>query len=85
MEEAEEAYREAATRGRADAERKRLESVAKKNDRLISVLTMRIEGRTQEAIAEALDISRNQVKYIVELVQASYEHFRAADSRLSAR
>ncbi len=81
VQEAEEAYARAATRGRADAERKRLESIAKKNERLLTVLTLRIEGRTQEEIAATLDISRNQVKYMVELVQSAYEHFAAASAR----
>jgi DNA-directed RNA polymerase specialized sigma24 family protein len=72
---AEEAYRRAAEKGRAEAERQRLESIGRKNERLMTVLTLRVEGHTQEAIAETLGISRNQVKYIVESVQASYEDF----------
>ena len=79
--EAEEAYREAALRGRAEAARKRLEAVGRKNERLLAVLTMRIEGQTQEAIAEALEISRNQVKYIVEQVQSAYGQFCASAAR----
>ncbi len=72
---AEEAYRRAAQTGRAEAERKRLESIGRKNERLMTVLTLRVAGHTQEAIAETLGISRNQVKYMVESVQASYEEF----------
>jgi DNA-directed RNA polymerase specialized sigma24 family protein len=79
--EAEEAYREAALHGRAEAARRRLESVGRKNERLLAVLTMRIEGQTQEAIAEALEISRNQVKYIVEQVQSAYGQFCALAQR----
>jgi DNA-directed RNA polymerase specialized sigma24 family protein len=75
LRDAEEAYREAAAIGPATAERKRLESISSKNERVITVLSMRIEGQTQEEIAEALGISRNQVKYVVELVQAAYEQF----------
>jgi DNA-binding CsgD family transcriptional regulator len=78
LQEAEEAYEQASTRGRAAAERKRLESIAKKNDRLMTVLVMRIEGRTQEEIAATLELSRNQVKYIVELVQSAYRQFCSA-------
>jgi DNA-directed RNA polymerase specialized sigma24 family protein len=81
LEDAEEAYRQAAAAGPANAERKRLESISRKNERVITVLSMRIEGQTQEEIAEALGISRNQVKYIVELMQAAYEQFCAAAAR----
>jgi len=58
-----------------------LQSISSKNERVITVLSMRIEGRTQEEIAETLGISRNQVKYIVELVQAAYEQFCANAAR----
>jgi DNA-directed RNA polymerase specialized sigma24 family protein len=75
LEDAEEAYRQAAATGPAIAERKRLESISQKNERVVTVLSMRIEGETQEDIAETLGISRNQVKYVVELVQAAYEQF----------
>jgi DNA-directed RNA polymerase specialized sigma24 family protein len=81
LKDAEEAYRQAAAAGPANAERKRLESISRKNERVITVLSMRIEGQTQEEIAEALGISRNQVKYIVELMQAAYEQFCAAAAR----
>jgi hypothetical protein len=72
---AEEAYRIAAANGPARAERKRMDSLGGKLDRVIGVLTMRIEGHTQEDIAQVLDLSRNQVKYIAELVQEAYEQF----------
>jgi DNA-directed RNA polymerase specialized sigma24 family protein len=81
LEDAEEAYRQAAATGPAGAERKRLESISGKNERMLTILSMRIEGQTQEEIAEALEISRNQVKYVVELVQAAYEQFCAAAAR----
>jgi DNA-directed RNA polymerase specialized sigma24 family protein len=84
LEDAEEAYRRAASTGKGGAERKRLTSISEKYARLVSVLSMRIEGQTQEAIAQSLDISRNQVKYIAEQVQAAYEHFCSAAMR-SAR
>jgi DNA-directed RNA polymerase specialized sigma24 family protein len=78
---AEEAYRQAAATGAAGVERKRLESISAKNERMLTILSMRIEGQTQEEIAEALGISRNQVKYVVELVQAAYEQFCASAAR----
>jgi DNA-directed RNA polymerase specialized sigma24 family protein len=78
---AEEAYRIAAANGAAQAERKRMNSLGGKLDRVIGVLTMRIEGHTQEDIAQVLDLSRNQVKYIAELVQEAYEQFSAMCTR----
>jgi DNA-directed RNA polymerase specialized sigma24 family protein len=72
---AEEEYRIAAANGPAKSERKRMDSLGSKLDRVIGVLTMRIEGHTQEDIARVLDLSRNQVKYIAELVQEAYEQF----------
>lgn len=82
---AEEAYRIAAANGPAKAERKRMESLGSKWDRVIGVLTMRIEGHTQEDIAQVLDLSRNQVKYIAELVQEAYEQFSALCTRSLVR
>ena len=82
---AEEAYRIAAANGPAKAERKRMESLGSKWDRVIGVLTMRIEGHTQEDIAQLLDLSRNQVKYIAELVQEAYEQFSALCTRSLVR
>jgi DNA-binding NarL/FixJ family response regulator len=58
-----------------------LASVSRKNERLLAVLTLRIEGHTQEAIAEKLNISRNQVKYMVESVQSAYEQWSAMAAR----
>ncbi len=82
---AEEAYRIAAANGPAKAERRRMDALGSKLDRVIGVLTMRIEGHTQENIAQVLDLSRNQVKYIAELVQEAYEQFSAMCTRSSAR
>jgi DNA-directed RNA polymerase specialized sigma24 family protein len=81
LDDAEEAYRRAASAGKADAERRRLASISDKHARLMAVLTMRIEGQTQEAIAQLLDLSRNQVKYIAEQVQAAYQQFCASAMR----
>jgi DNA-directed RNA polymerase specialized sigma24 family protein len=81
LDDAEEAYRRAASAGKAEAERKRLASISEKHARFMSVLSMRIEGHTQEAIAESLGLSRNQVKYITEQAQAAYQQFSAATTR----
>jgi predicted transcriptional regulator len=51
----------------------------------MTVLSMRIEGQSQNDIAELLGISRNQVKYIVEQVQQAYEQFAAACARTAVR
>ena len=82
---AEEAYRVAAANGPAKAERRRMDSLGGKLERVIGVLTMRIEGHTQEDIAQVLDLSRNQVKYIAELVQEAYEQFSAMCTRSLVR
>jgi DNA-directed RNA polymerase specialized sigma24 family protein len=81
LDDAQEAYRRAASAGKAEAERKRLASISEKHARFMSVLSMRIEGHTQEAIAESLGLSRNQVKYITEQAQAAYQQFSAAATR----
>jgi len=80
VDDAQEAYRRAAATGKAEAERKRLASISEKHARFMSVLAMRIEGQTQEAIAESLGLSRNQVKYITEQAQAAYQQFCATRS-----
>ena len=77
------AYANAANRGRAHAERRRLDALTSKFARTTAVLTLMGEGCTQDRIAEQLAISRNQVKYIIELVQDAYARF-AADSRRHA-
>jgi DNA-directed RNA polymerase specialized sigma24 family protein len=82
---AEDSYAQAAKTGSGRAERKRLESIGRKMERVTAVLTMRIEGETQEAIAEALGISRNQVKYIVEQIQEAHAEFTAAYVRNSPK
>jgi DNA-directed RNA polymerase specialized sigma24 family protein len=81
LDDAHEAYRRAVSAGKAEAERKRLSSISDKHGRFMSVLSMRIEGQTQEAIAESLGLSRNQVKYITEQAQAAYQQFCAATMR----
>jgi hypothetical protein len=75
VDDAAEAYRAAQVTGRGLIERRRLESLTGKFDRMTSVLAMLGEGHTQEGTAERLGLSRNQVKYIVELAQVAYARF----------
>jgi DNA-directed RNA polymerase specialized sigma24 family protein len=83
VEEAEEAYARAEATGRSAAERKRLESLTRKFERVVSVLEMLGEGHTQEKAAELLGLSRNQVKYVIELAKEAYERFASASVRSS--
>jgi DNA-directed RNA polymerase specialized sigma24 family protein len=85
LEAAQHAYALAAAKGTASAERKALDSITRKTERVIAVLSMRIEGQSQNAIADSLGISRNQVKYIVEQMQEAYEQFAAACARTALR
>jgi DNA-directed RNA polymerase specialized sigma24 family protein len=85
VDEATEAYRRAQATGRGIAERRRLESLTNKLARMISVLSLMGEGHTQEATAERIGLSRNQVKYIVELAQEAYARFAAAPTRAQPR
>jgi DNA-directed RNA polymerase specialized sigma24 family protein len=73
----------ARAKGRATAELKKFESVSTKFERTIAVLTLMGEGHTQEQIAERLTLSRNQVKYVIELVQESYSRFAALSTSLA--
>jgi DNA-directed RNA polymerase specialized sigma24 family protein len=68
---------QAAQRGKATAERHRLESLSAKLDRTLAVLSLMGEGHTQEEAAAELQLSRNQIKYIIEKVQEAYEGFIA--------
>jgi len=72
VDEATEAYRRAQAGGRGIAERRRLESLTNKFARMTTVLSRMGEGYTQEGTAEQLGLSRNQVKYIIELAQEAY-------------
>ena len=81
LDDAEDAYRRATAAGKGTVERKRLESVSEKHARLVSVLSMRVEGHTQEAIAGLLSLTRNQVKYMTEQVQDAYQRFSAVAMR----
>jgi DNA-directed RNA polymerase specialized sigma24 family protein len=83
VDEATEAYEKTQATRRALAERRKLESLTNKFARTISVLSMMGEGYTQERTAERLGLSRNQVKYIIALVQEAYARFAAASERSS--
>jgi len=80
---AESAYAGAVTPGGQRAARKRLQAVVDKFSRLTGVLSLLGEGYTQDAIAERLTISRNQVKYVVETVQESYLQFCSRTAALA--
>lgn len=76
------AYENAPDIHRAEIERQRLKTLAAKFARTTTVLSMLGAGNTQEQTAEHLGISRNQVKYIVEVVQEAYERFAAVSAPL---
>jgi DNA-directed RNA polymerase specialized sigma24 family protein len=80
-----EAFHVAQRAGRAIAERRRVESLTEKFSRTMSVLSVIGEGFTQEQTADRLGLSRNQVKYILELVQEAYGHFTADTARKAPR
>jgi DNA-directed RNA polymerase specialized sigma24 family protein len=69
----------------ANVECKKVETLTAKFDRMTAVLALMGEGYTQEETAEQLDLSRNQVKYIMEAVQESYLRFAATSTLISAR
>lgn len=79
-----EAYELARNNRAARAERQKLDSLTAKFARTTDVLALMGEGYTQERTAERLGISRNQVKYIIELVQEAYTRFAAASTRASS-
>jgi DNA-directed RNA polymerase specialized sigma24 family protein len=75
LDDAIEALHIAQSAGRAVAERRKVDSLTQKFSKTMSVLSVMGEGYTQEQTAERLGLSRNQVKYIIELVQEAYAHF----------
>lgn len=79
VDEAMNACQEAQVRGKATAERRKLESLSEKFARTVSVLTLLGEGHTQESTGERLGLTRSQVKYIIELVQESFLRFTKND------
>jgi len=84
VDEATEAFASADTEAGARAARRSLDSISRKFLRTISVLSLLGEGHTQEQTAKRLGLSRNQVKYIIELVKDAYAAFVAnADATLT--
>jgi len=75
------AYEAARTKGRGAAERRRLDSLTHKFSRTEAVLRALGEGYTQEQTAQRLGISRNQVKYVVELIQEALARFSSISLR----
>jgi DNA-directed RNA polymerase specialized sigma24 family protein len=75
LDEAIDAYDKARSRGRAVAERRKLDSLHDKFSRTIDVLSLMGEGYSQDQIAARLGISRNQVKYTIEVVQEAFARF----------
>jgi DNA-directed RNA polymerase specialized sigma24 family protein len=71
--------------GLAAAKRRKLKSLQEKFSRTLSVLAMIGEGYTQEQTAERLGLSRNQVKYAIELVQEAYSQFASNSARPAQR
>jgi DNA-directed RNA polymerase specialized sigma24 family protein len=72
------AYRAADAAGGGAAERRKLEALSGKLSRTLEVLSMIGEGYTQEQTAARMGLSRNQVKYVIELVQEAYVKFAAS-------
>jgi DNA-directed RNA polymerase specialized sigma24 family protein len=83
--EAIEAYQAAALGKNGNAERKKVEMLTAKFERLTAVLSLMGEGNTQEQTAGQLDLSRNQVKYIMESVQQAYQRFTSPSARMSTQ
>jgi DNA-directed RNA polymerase specialized sigma24 family protein len=75
LERAAEAFHLAAANGCGTAEKRKLESLTVKFTRTMAVISAIGEGHSQEQVAEQLGLTRNQVKYIVELVQIAYAQF----------
>jgi DNA-directed RNA polymerase specialized sigma24 family protein len=75
LDEAIDAYDKARSRGRAVAERRKLDSLHDKFSRTVDVLSLMGEGYSQDQIAARLGISRNQVKYTIEVVQEAFARF----------
>ena len=85
VDDATEAFAGADSGDESRAARRRLESVSRKFSRTVSVLSMLGEGHTQEQTAARLGLSRNQVKYIVELVKDAYAGFVAKSEGVPVR
>jgi hypothetical protein len=68
---------EAASRGKAKAEQARVDSLRRKYQRLIAILTALHESPqpSEEEIARRQGLTRNQVKYVIERVRKEFNHF----------
>jgi DNA-binding CsgD family transcriptional regulator len=82
---AEEAYEAALLRGRAAAHQRKRDALAHKLARTLAVIAAIGEGYTQEETAQRLDISRNQVKYVIEQLQEAYSRFTADCARMPSQ
>jgi DNA-directed RNA polymerase specialized sigma24 family protein len=74
---AEGALAEAERKGKASAQRARVDSLRAKFDRLMAVLQALRESPqpTEDEIARRLGLTRNQVKYVIERVREEFSHF----------
>jgi len=74
---AEGALAEALSRGRAGAQQARVDSLRRKYERLLAVLTALHESPqpSEEEIARRQGLTRNQVKYVIERIRAEFTHF----------
>lgn len=74
---AEHALAAAASEGKGRIEHGRVESLRRKYERLVAVLSALHESPqpSEEEIARRLGLSRNQVKYVIERVREEFNHF----------
>ena len=80
---AEAAYAAARAHGAATAERRKWDSLRQKLSRSVEILAAIGEGYTQEQTAQRLQLTRNQVKYVIETLQDAYARFAAQSGRPS--
>jgi DNA-directed RNA polymerase specialized sigma24 family protein len=74
---AEGARAEATSRGTARTEQARVDSLRRKYDRLLAVLTALHESPqpSEDEIARRQGLTRNQVKYVIERIREEFNHF----------
>jgi DNA-directed RNA polymerase specialized sigma24 family protein len=65
------------------AERREADSLTHKFARTISVLSLLGQGYSQEQTAARLGLTRNQVKYVIEITHTAYSQFAACSLRAS--
>jgi hypothetical protein len=83
LDEAERAVVGAPTNGSAKRAHLKVAAETNKFQFVMRVLEMLGEGCTQQAIAEELDVTRNQVKYVAEKLEPAYERFASEFTRWS--